>query len=291
MFTSVVILQLVQEGKVSLDQPVDRYLPGLLRGTGIDGRKITVRQLLQHKSGLPNYTLTFGTDLFAIRNTYLSPRDLIDRALSMPADFAPGSRFEYSNTNYAVAGLLADRVTGRPIGELISDRIIDRLHLKHTTFPAPGDSRIHGPHARGYNNTTTGKLEDITVSDPSWAWAAGEIVASPSDLNRFMKALLGGRLLDPAELTQMKTTVPYDDVWANAGYGLGLARYPLSCGRAIWGHGGDIPGYETRNGVDASGKAVTIAVTALPQALATGEAKIVRIAHDVETTLDTAFCG
>ena len=290
MYTSTVVLQLVDEGLVALDEPVETYLPGLVRGDGIDGSTITVRQLLQHTSGLPNYTSAIAGDLFAIRDTYLSPRSLLDLALAMPASFAPGSSYEYSNTNYVVAGLLVEKVTERPFAEQVEERIIQPLGLE-TFFPAPGDKTIPGEHPTGYNNDADGELEDITETDPSWAWAAGQIIASPSDVNRFMRALVGGELLTAGTLAEMQTTVEGAELWEGAGYGLGLIGYPLSCGGMAWGHGGDVSGFETRNAVDDTGRAVTIAVTALPGALASDEETVIATIEHVEKAVDTALCA
>src|SRR5690349_4654805 len=113
-FVAVAVLQLVAEKKVALDSPIDTYLPGLVRGEGIDGRHITVRQLLQHTSGLPNYTDHLDTDgSFALQHTYMEPRELLDLALAHPADFAPGAKWAYSNTNYGVAGRSEERRVGK----------------------------------------------------------------------------------------------------------------------------------------------------------------------------------
>jgi D-alanyl-D-alanine carboxypeptidase len=296
MYTSVVLLQLAEEGLVALDEPIETYLPGLVHGDGIDGSRITVRQLLQHTSGLPNYTAAIAGDLFAIRDTYLQPRDLLDLALAMPASFEPASSYEYSNTNYVVAGLLIEKVTQRPLGEQITDRIIDPLGLEETYFPGVGDRTIDGPHPSGYHTNADGELENITTTDPSWAWAAGQLIASPSDVNRFMQALAGGELLgtDPAGndlLTQMQTTIPAAELWEGAEYGLGLISYPLSCGGVAWGHGGDVSGFETRNAVNESGRAVTIAVTALPSALSSDEDEVLSTMKNIEGLVDDALCA
>ena len=171
----MVILQLVQEGKITLDEPIETYLPGLLHGEGIDGAKITVRQLLQHTSGLPEYTDTVPgeTDIFQIRDNYYSTRDLLDVALSKPAAFEPGSQFKYTNTNYIVLSLLAEKVTHRPLAEQITQRIIEPLGLSHTYYPGPGEEDIRGTHPHGYHrNTPTENWQDITHMDPSWAGGA-----------------------------------------------------------------------------------------------------------------------
>ncbi|MFF3006519.1 serine hydrolase domain-containing protein [Kitasatospora sp. NPDC057940] len=261
-FTATVVLQLVGEGKVALDAPVEQYLPNLVRGEGIDGRNITVRQLLQHTSGLPDYVDYLGDFVGAERHTYLQPRTLIDLALAHKAVFAPGTSWMYSNTNYILAGLIVEKVTGRPLAEQITHRIIERIGLRHTYFPGAGDESIREAHPQGYFAQPGGPLDNVTELDPSWAWAAGQVIATPSDLNRFFSALFGGKLLEPAELAQMRTTVEVPrGLWTGARYGLGVISTPLSCGGLMWGHGGDIPGYMSRTGVADDGHAVTVAVT------------------------------
>ncbi|MGD3108320.1 serine hydrolase domain-containing protein [Streptomyces sp. YGL11-2] len=268
-FTATVVLQLVGEGRVALDAPLERYLPGLVRGEGIDGRRITVRQLLQHTSGLPNYTDFLG-DFATYRHAHLSPRVLLDRALAHKAVFAPGTNWSYSNTNYLLAGLLVEKVTGRPLAEQITRRVIDRIGLRHTYLPGAGEERLRAAHPEGYRAVKGGgPLEDVTEMDTSWAWAAGQLVSTPSDLNRFFTALFGGALLRPAQLAQMRSTVPAGHgLWPGARYGLGVISTPLRCGGLMWGHGGDIPGYRTRTGVTDDGRAVTLAVTADPAPVA-----------------------
>jgi D-alanyl-D-alanine carboxypeptidase len=151
MFTATVVLQLVGEGKIGLDEPVETYLPKLVRGKGLDGRKITVRQLLQHTSGLPDYDeILVGEDYLAVRHTYFEPRQLVDAALAKKALFAPGKGWSYSNTNYVLAGLIVQKVTGRPIGEEITARIIDRIGLRDTYWPEYDDQTIREAHPHGY---------------------------------------------------------------------------------------------------------------------------------------------
>ncbi|MFD3722355.1 serine hydrolase domain-containing protein [Streptomyces sp. NPDC058674] len=257
-FVAVVVLQLVAERRMDLDATVDTHLPGLVRGEGIDGRRITVRQLLQHTSGLPDYSDHLGDDA----RPY-TPRELLATALRHPADFTPGKRWKYSNTNYVLAGLIVQKVTGRPLAEEIDRRIIKRIGLRHTYFPAPGEVTIRAPHPRGYHRDQgDGPLRDITDIDPSWSWAAGQMVSTGSDLNRFFSALLAGRLLPPAQLAQMRSTVPAEATFGpGSRYGLGLVSRPLPCGGLSWGHGGSFPGYETRGGATDDGRAATIAVT------------------------------
>ncbi|MFJ8561939.1 serine hydrolase domain-containing protein [Streptomyces microflavus] len=279
-FVAVVVLQLVAERRMSLDAFVDTYLPGLVRGKGIDGRRITVRQLLQHTSGLPEYTSHLGDDA-----RYYAPRELLATALRHPADFDPGKSWKYSNTNYVLAGLIVQKVTARPLADEIDRRVIKRIGLRHTYFPAPGDASIREPHPHGYyQESAQTPLRDITEMDPSWGWAAGQMISTNSDLNRFFTALLAGRLIPPAQLAQMRTTVPAEATFGpGARYGLGLVSRPLPCGGLSWGHGGSFPGYETRGGVTADGRAANIAVTLQ----LTGEAP----RRSLERAVDNALCG
>lgn len=278
MFTATVVLQLVGEGRVDVDAPVAKYLPGLVPGA------ITVRHILQHTSGLVDYDDKLIQDYAAVQHVHFEPRELLDVVLSEDLLFPPGTKFSYSNANYVLAGLVVQKVTGRPVGEEITKRIIDRLGLRDTYWPALGDQTIRGRHPHGYFPTATGDLFDVTEMDPSMGWAAGQLVGTPRDLNRFMKALLGGKLLEPAQLAEMKKTVPAPDFDAtgDATYGLGLGTFKLSCGGQAWTHGGDAPGYVTRNAVTDDGRVATVAVTANPRSLTA--------AQDVEAALDTALC-
>ncbi|MBM6404532.1 beta-lactamase family protein [Phycicoccus sp. CSK15P-2] len=290
MFTATVVLQLVGEGKVDLDEPVETYLPGIVRGNGNDGREITVRNLLRQTSGLPDYDTIVsdnGGSLADIAHTYFEPRELVDAALAEDSHFAPGSQWEYSNTNYILLGLLAQRVTGRPIGEQVTQRIIEPLGMEDTYWPEVGEQDIRGAHPHGYYADGPGEpWQDLTRMDPSLGWAAGQLVATQQDLGRFMEALLGGELLEPAQLEEMRDTVPApefdpgDDAWE---YGLGLARTRLECGVDAWGHGGDIQGFETRNLVTEDGRWAVVVVNALPTSL--------EMVEHVSESVETAICS
>lgn len=284
MFTATVVLQLVGEGKIELDRPIEKYVPKLVRGKGVDGREITVRELLQHTSGLADYDDVLAKDYLSVQHTYFEPRELLDAALTNPN--SPAHGWSYSNTNYVVAGLIVQKVTGRPISEEITKRIIEPLGLRKTYWPALGDQSIRGPHPKGYFATKPGDpYADVTTMDPSMAWAAGQLISTPSELNRFMSGLLDGKLLKPAQLKQMKTTVdaPGFDPTGKARYGLGIGTFKLSCGGFAWTHGGSSPGYGTANAVTEDGRAATIAVTALPTSLPAYK--------HFESALDTALCG
>ena len=289
-FVAVLVMKMVEEGKVKLDEPIETYLPGIVKGQGVDGKKITVRQLLQHTSGLPE----FGDgqlDYFAIRNDYVSPRDVLDGVLSRPAQFAPGAKFQYNNANYVVLGLLAERVAKRPIAEQIETKIVKPLGLKHTYMPAPGEKTIRGKHPHGYHTRDgkPGKLEDITEADPSWEWAAGSMISTPSELNKFMQSVFDGSLLSQASISEMKKSVPAPEMGGE--YGLGLIGYKSSCG-VVWGHSGNNPGYYSLSAVRSDGTAATIVVTSMPSVNAK-EVEMIKAGKygQAVSALDKTLCG
>ncbi|RFA07127.1 hypothetical protein B7R21_16860 [Subtercola boreus] len=291
-FTAVVVLQLVEEGLVELDTGIEQYLPGVVRGDGVDASAITIRQLLQHTSGLPEYADLIAADAFAVRDTYRSPRSMLDVALQRPASFPAGERHEYSNTGYIVLGLLIEAITTRPLFEQIEARIVEPLGLDHTYLPREGERTIRGDHPKGYHVDKSGDLRDISSSDPSWTWAAGAMVSTPSELNDFMRAVLDGTLLDEPTMKQMLTGIPTgEELLPGSEYGLGIESVELTCGTA-WGHSGDIPGFQTRNAVAADGTAFTVTVTALPWAIFDGpEAELLERYMIVIDTLDQALCN
>ena len=145
-FVAATLLQLVAEGKLDLDKSIETYLPGRIRGPGIDGSAITVRHLLRHQSGLPEY---FDGNT-PVPTQPVTADQLLDAALKKPPLFAPGTAIKYTNTNYVIAGLLIEKLTGRPAAEEITRRIITPLGLRGTYFPGPGDRGLRAPFARGY---------------------------------------------------------------------------------------------------------------------------------------------
>lgn len=270
-FVATTILQLVGEGEVALDASIDTYLPGVVKGDGIDGTKITVRQLLQHTSGLPDY---LASPEFAFlgeekafrtgRNRDFTAEQLVGLAMKQKALFAPGTGWQYSNTNYVLAGLLIESVTGEDWRVQVEKRIVAPLGLTDTSFPGD-DHTIPQPHAVGYErfpgkgatpeDPRYGEPIDATELSSTWGDAAGEIISTTTDGNRFLRALLSGKLLKPAQLAEMKKTVAapqFVSVFPGARYGLGLVSMDGPCG-LIYSHGGDILGFRTRNGVDATG--------------------------------------
>lgn len=254
-FTATVVLQLVGEGRMSLEDTVERWLPGVVRGNGNDGSRVTVRQLLQHTSGIPdvlpeipalNSADGYGAERF---RTY-TPEELVGLAMRHHPRFSPGAGWSYSNTNYVLAAMIIHEVTGRSWAQEVNDRIIRPLGLRGTSTPGAFPS-IPGPHARGYAAFGTNTSIDVTALNPSMAVGSGSIISTTHDLNRFYTALLGGRLLAPAQLDEMTTTKPAPELGVR--YGLGLGEIPLSCGGSYFGHPGELLGYHTWGGVTRDG--------------------------------------
>ncbi|MER6004339.1 serine hydrolase domain-containing protein [Nonomuraea angiospora] len=238
-FTATVVLQLVNEGRLELSDSVEQWLPGLVN----KGADTTIRHLLQHTSGLPEYTTDMFDKAGIPKERYRSwtAKELVDRAGRLPREFPPGDRYSYSNTNYIVLGMLIERVTGRPYATEIRERILRPLGMGHTRLPG-ASTEVPGPHAHAYVPVTKGGRVvpvDVTRFNPTIAGAAGEIISTTEDLNRFYRALFRGRLLPAALLKEMK-----DPGATKKTYGLGLEMAPLPCGTAL-GHGGGAPGYLT----------------------------------------------
>lgn len=274
MFIAVAALQLAGDGKLSLDDTVEKHLPGVVRGAGdgaaIDGRNITIRQLLNHTSGLTRQMPLMPKGILPIKDRYFEARELLDAALTQAPTFAPGQDrvWDYSNAGYVLLGLVAQKVTGRPLAEVVTDQVINRAGLKETYYPGPGDRDIRAPHPRGYLFATNdkgepipGELVDITRFDPSIAGAAGQMIATPSDVNKFLVALQDGRLLKPGLLAEMRQAIEAPGFPAGWRYGLGTIEMKLSCGVTAYGHGGDADGFQSRTAITPDGRAVTIAVT------------------------------
>jgi D-alanyl-D-alanine carboxypeptidase len=262
-FVATVVLELEAEGRLDIDEPVERWLPGLVP----NGSAITIRELLNHTSGLFDYSEddAHTQAVIADPGRRWSPHQLLSVAFAHPPLFRPGTSWFYSNTNYVVLGLLVEAVTGRPLGQELQVRIVDPLQLRATSFDV--DATIHDPFAHGYIGAhpglpiAAGTLLDITaLLSPSFAWGAGNMASNAADVTRFFVALLRGQLLPPTQLAEMKTGSA-----VNSNYGLGLRKAYTSCGTA-YDHEGDFPGYRnvvwvTRDGRRAADVMVNIDAT------------------------------
>ncbi|WP_369215550.1 serine hydrolase domain-containing protein, partial [Streptomyces flavofungini] len=281
-FSGVVLLQLVDEGKLELDAPVNRYLPGLLPDD-----RITVRHLLTHRSGLADYTDAMFAKTVpgfeAVRNRVFTYKELVDLSLAEPRTTEPGVSYKYSNANFVVVGMLIEKATGTPVAQQYEQRIIKPLRLRHTSYVHP-DTRITGTHVRGYLHPDEegAPLVDSTEQTVSWAQSAGAIISDPADLNTFTSALMRGKLLSPRMLDAMTTVTPTDTTQTRF-YGLGLRRYDLSCGAQVYGHTGTVQGYYTYAFATRDGKR---ALSAMANTSNHGAANTA-----LGGTLEAAFCG
>ncbi|EST26478.1 serine hydrolase domain-containing protein [Streptomyces niveus] len=291
-YVSTVVLQLVGEGRLSLDDTVEDVLPGVVSGNGNDGSRITVRQLLNHTSGLFNYTADFpalsGIDAYeAGRYTTWTDEQLVGIAMRHAPDFEPGAKWSYSNTNYTLAGMIIEKITGRTWQQEVTKRVIRPLGLRDTLTPTTS-ARIPGSHLKGYSAFgESAPAIDVTAFNPSAAGAAGAMISTAGDMTTFYQALMSGRLLKPAQLTEMKKTVraaELDEAWPGARYGLGLMEIPLTCGGSYFSHAGDLPGYATRTGATEDGRRVVVLE-------ATGDGSMPGSIHATSDLIDKQLCA
>jgi D-alanyl-D-alanine carboxypeptidase len=269
---ATVIMQLVAEHRLALTDPVEKWLPGAIP----NGGAITLRMLLDHTSGLFNYLDDPAVlKAFTGQDPRLwTPRQVLAAAMAHPPLFAPGTQYSYSNTNYLVLGLIAEKATGKNLADLVQQRIAAPLHLRDTYLVTGADRRDNPTPAHGYEpdaarlapllppGTPAGTAfvgprrpdgyVDTTDVNLSAEWAAGGMVSSAQDWARFDTALLSGRLLPPAELQQMETTVSEGPSTPNR-YGLGLEQVVTPCG-TVWGHVGQVPGYSSEDYTDSTGR-------------------------------------
>ncbi|AXK18935.1 beta-lactamase family protein [Bacillus cereus group sp. N11] len=253
-FTATTVLQLVGENRVQLDDSIEKWLPGLIQGNGYDGNQITIRQLLNHTSGIAEYLKSKDADIMNSKKTYTA-EEIVKIGLALPPDFSPGKGWSYSNTGYVILGMLIEKITGNSYAEEIEKRIIEPLDLSNTFLPGNSPVIPGKNHARGYVKTEgTSELKDITYYNPSLANSAGDMISNADDLNKFFSSLLSGKLLKERELKEMLTTVPVEGKAVGDGYGLGIYETKLPNSVSVWGHGGGIPGFTTFAGGVIGGK-------------------------------------
>lgn len=240
--TATVILQLAQEGRLHLDDPLAPYFPG------VQTNRATIRQALQLTSGIADYTTdAFLNALAVVPQRVWSPAELVGLVADEPPMFPAGTDWYYSNTNYVMLGIVAEQVTGQPLGRLISDRIFTPLGMTGCSFPDATDATVPDPSSRGYMLSNTWDrpptppaplpaIVDVTDVNPSWAAGAGQAICTAADLAVWGRALATGELLDPEMQAQRLTYYPTGD--PHAKYGLGVVDI-----NGLVGHNGEISGY------------------------------------------------
>lgn len=238
-YTITALLQLVEQGLISLDDPIGQYL------TGIPNEDATLAQLAAMRSGIPSYTFDpdFQRIVFTENDHEWAPEDMIAYIRDLPADFAPGEQTAYSNTNTVLLGMVIEQVTGRPLADVVHDGVLAPLGLDDTITPS--DATFPGPHPQGY--TVQGQDDGVPAAatdwNPSWGWATGSMIATLDDLLVFGRELVAGEtLLSPemqaARLDSFDLSIPPNTEARAYGLGLGLSN-------GWYGHTGELPGYNT----------------------------------------------
>ncbi|MFJ1807556.1 MULTISPECIES: serine hydrolase domain-containing protein [unclassified Streptomyces] len=239
-FTVTAVLQLVDEGKIGLDDTIGEYIDGVPNGD-----RITLRQLAGMRSGLFNYSADedFFKALTSDPQRPFTPQQLLDYSFKHPVLFPPGEQFSYCNTNLILLGLVVEQLSGRHLDDYVQEHILDPAGLEHTLFPTGNE--FPTPHSQGYTNqTATGKVEDSADWNPSWGWAAGAMISRLADLRVWARTVAtgvlpdGGRMISPA--TQKQRLITPATPIPGAGYGLGIFNV-----QGWIGHNGSLPGYES----------------------------------------------
>lgn len=234
-FTVTAVLELVDQGKVGLDDTIDKYVAGVP-----DGNKITLRELAEMRSGLFNYSddKAWGHKYLAHPRRGWTPAQVLPYSFKHPMVFAPGTRFNYSNTNTVLLGLVVEKVSHQSLARFISQHILKPERMTHTLFPAGAE--FPSPHAHGYTEQTlTGKRADATNWNPSWGWAAGAMISKLGDLHLWARDAATGRLLTPATQRERLRFIAIPGAHG-VGYGLGLLN-----SNGWIGHNGSLPGYQS----------------------------------------------
>ena len=266
-FSAAVALSLVEDGLLTLDTTIGQRLPDLPAAW----HGVTLRQLLQHTSGVPDYTQDPDFQSFYGANPQadIPPRALLDFVADEPLGFVPGSEYRYSNSDNIIVGLMAEAATGTPYATLLQTQIYAPLGLKGTSLP--NTSAIPDPFLHGFDISFGSPPEDISnVLNPSGAWASGGILSTPADLNRFIRGYVGGKLFGKAQrVEQFDFSVRGNSDPPGPGSnfaGLGIFKYNSNCG-TVFGHTGSFPGYTQFAVASRSGKAsatVSINTVVLP---------------------------
>jgi D-alanyl-D-alanine carboxypeptidase len=275
--TGTVVLQLADEGVLSLDDPVARNRPDVP-----NGENISIAQLLDMSSGIANYSTTdeFNATLDADPQKVWDPEELVAAGLAEEPAFAPGDGFLYSNTNTVLLGLIIEDLTGMSLAENFRDRIFEPLGMDDTVMPEVGSNELPVPHPNGYmfgtnveqnaeaslaepelSDALAGRLlpNDHTDDNPSWGWAAGSLISTARDLQVYVDALVAGELLEPeTHAGRMSSVSLTSDEPGAARYGLALAQLG-----PLFGHDGSLPGFQSVMGHDVETETTVIVLTNL----------------------------
>jgi D-alanyl-D-alanine carboxypeptidase len=289
-FNGAVALALVARGQLSLDDTIAQRLPGLPAAWGA----VTLGQALHHTSGLPDYVhaASFGAAVNAKPNLYVQPETLLSYVADQPLVFAPGSRYEYSDTDNIVVALFAEAATGLSYERLLSELALDPLALRRTSLPL--GLAMPAPYVHGYDTEPSGPGEDVTeVLNPTLAWASGGMVSSPLDLNTFVRAYVGGRLFSGATRAAQLQWVPGRSGPPGPGAnsaGLGIFRYRTSCG-SVYGHTGNIIGYTTFMAASPDGQRSAVVQVSAQLSPSLEDAGLLAVFRALRATEGRAVCA
>ena len=308
-FTSALVVLLAQDGKLTFSDPVSKYVPGVP-----DGDHITIAQLLTMRSGLFNYTAAseFAETLDADPAKAWTPQEGLAIAFAHPREFAPGAEYEYNNTNYALLGLIAEKVGGRPLAEQFQDRLFGPIGLAQTSSPATDDASIPAPYSHGYMYGDSGyalrdlsyppdmvaairagtlKPVDYTNQNPSYARAAGGAISTADDLATWINALVSGRVFDAGYQKQWLNSLQAEDPGAPDGqkYGYGISYQRFGPDAAMYYHGGELPGFNSFMGHDPDNDVTLVIWTNLtlsPDDQTTANAILPKVLKEIYTDLN-----
>ena len=310
--TAALIVLLAQDGKLKFDDPVSNYVSGVP-----DGENITVAELLKMRSGLYGYTAdpALAAVMDADPQKVWTPAEVLDIAFRHPPQFAPDAAYEYSNTNYALLGLIAEKVGGRPLGEQARDRLFVPLGLTNTTLPAPADAgTIPAPRSHGYMyggsyyaladdpyptdlqaaaEAGTLRPTDYTDQNSSYATAAGGAVSTADDLATWIEALASGKVFGADFQRQWTESLQAEDPDAPDGqkYGYGISYQRFGPNAAMYYHGGELPGFNSFMGHDPDNDVTLVIWTNLtlsPDGRTTAQAMLAPLLDEIYAGLDLA---
>ena len=305
--TGALIVLLAQNGKLKLSDPVSTYIPDVP-----DGENITVAQLLKMRSGLYGYTAdpALAAAMDANPGKAWTPQEVLAIAFRHPPQFAPDASYEYSNTNYALLGLIAEKVGGRPLAQQFADRLFGPVGLTQTSLPAADDTSMPAPYSHGYMYggsfyaladdpypadmqaaAQAGTLQpvDYTNQNSSYATAAGGAISTADDLAAWMKALVSGKVFNADYHQQWLTSLQPEDPAAPDGqkYGYGISYQRFGPNAAMFYHGGELPGFNSFMGYDPDNDVALVIWTNLtlsPDGRTTAQAML-------PTVLDEIYAG
>lgn len=262
------VLLLAEEHKLSLDAPVARYLPDLTRA-----KEITIRQLLSHTSGYQDYYPLDYVAPFMTRD--VTAAQILDTWAKKPLDFEPGARWQYSNTNYVAAGLIVEKITGKPLIEFLRAHVFDKLGMKSPIDVTRDMWKAEDP--AGHTRFAAGPAREVAPEGNGWMWAAGELAMTASDLALWDISLMDGTILKSSSVRELTTDVRTTNGVAT-GYGLGIGVSTLSNGHRRWRHSGGASGFVSMNTTYPDDR---ISITVLTNGEGTAAATIARKLEDL----------